>query len=284
MSRRQMTQSAEGINLEYPGYGILDYTKKSAPAGGEIGFATGCIWRNPANNTGTYNTGFEYVNIGSNGYGTNATATWLEVDPSYLQQNQFGGSSAVMGNSGILYRTILTVANGIAPSATGALKIVDIYTLPASSLIRSGQGLQFSMFFNNTGTTGHTVRVQVVANPTNTGLPSSGAGVAGKTDGTVTVTGGTAFIDTGSAYAPTGTVTFGINVTGQLFKSGAAGSNTQEATVTDIFPPELTTAHTSAWIDQTFTESSAIVFAVCISAVTTATDIVYQGMLVQGYN
>lgn len=280
MSRRQDIQSAEGDALDARGYGVVEHVSKSAPVNGVVGYAPGAVWFNLA---GTAAAGFRWTNIGGNGFGTNPTAVWVRDDPSSGQQAQFGGGTSYMATSGNLYRTILTVGNEIQPSATGALKIVDIFTLTKNSFDQAGRGLQFSVWCNNAGTSGHAVRIQIVANPSNAGLPASGAGVAGQTDGTITVTGGTVVLDTGASYSPTGTPTFGIVFQGQIFKTGAAGSNTQEAMLTSLLPQAGLT-HTTAWADIGLTESAANVFAICISAATTATDIEYQGMEITGFN
>src|SRR5438552_3819531 len=102
--RRQDMQSAEGIALRNPVYGILQYVSKSAPVGGEIGFAPGCDWYVPTG-TGTLNANTRYTNIGSNGYSTglltaNPTALWRITDASNAAQVQFGNGTGSMLASG----------------------------------------------------------------------------------------------------------------------------------------------------------------------------------------
>lgn len=274
MSRRQMLQSGEGILLEITGLGILQYASKSAPVGGEKGYAPGCEWFVPAAGTGTYTTGTMYVNIGNNGLpiaGTdNPTALWIESDPSSAQQVQVGGSSATLFSSGNVFQTILTVANGKSPSATGVFKIVDRFILPANALNKTGRGFQWTVW-GTAAANGNNKQFQIVANPTNV------AGFA--IDGTITLTGGTAIGDTGVLTTNNG----GLILQAQLFKTGAVNSNTQESMTTAIVGGG-THGGCGAWTDATLAENAAITIVVVAKATTTASDIVYQGSELTWYN
>lgn len=75
MSRRYDIQSAEGVIADYRGYGVVHIAQNAAPTNGVIGYAPGCLWVYLGGTAG----GILYVNQGSNGFGSNATATWLAI-------------------------------------------------------------------------------------------------------------------------------------------------------------------------------------------------------------
>jgi hypothetical protein len=76
MSRKRDIQSGLGENVNYPGYGMIQQVSKVSPTNGVIGYAPGCIWQNTAGGPGSS----LWVNIGSNGFGTNGTAQWFNID------------------------------------------------------------------------------------------------------------------------------------------------------------------------------------------------------------
>ncbi len=78
MSRRQDLQSAEDIALRYPGFGVLQQISTSAPTNGAVGYASCCLWQKTGGTTAN-NTPMLYVNIGSNGFGSNNTAVWTAI-------------------------------------------------------------------------------------------------------------------------------------------------------------------------------------------------------------
>lgn len=75
MSRMQDLQSANGIALNVAGLGVMQIIQNSAPTNGVIGYGKGCLYVNTAGANGS----ILYINQGSNGFGTNATATWLAI-------------------------------------------------------------------------------------------------------------------------------------------------------------------------------------------------------------
>lgn len=282
MSRMQDIQTAEGVALRYRQYGILDYASKNAPVGGEVGYSTGCTWR-VMGKTGSVNQGFRYVNIGSNGLSTgvgtsNPTASWVIDDVSGNSQNQAGNSTALFRASGNLIGGVgILSSTGISPSATGADKIVAAFTLPANFFDIAGRGLQVSVW-GTAAANGNNKEFKVVLGATNSGI-TNGTNVAGQTDGTVTVTGGTTILDTGALTTNNG----GLILVGQIFKYGAAGSNTQASMTTGIIGGG-THAGCGTWTNQTFTEANALLLAVTARATTTATDIVFTGFECTAFN
>jgi hypothetical protein len=282
MSRRWDAQSPDGIMQRIPGVGIIKiWSSKTTPTNAAYpnGYAPGCMWFYvPVNGPPQV-----FMNIGGNGEyignTQNTAANWIEWDATYLGMFGFGGANLPALTSGSVYRTCLTVANGISPSATGANKLVDYFTIPANTLVNTGQIIKISLWA--TVAAGSQI-MSVYVNPTNTGMPSNptsvygtNAGVAGATDGTVTVTSGTS-IGTATFAGTSGLVVLTL----QLMKSGAKGSNTQESTVLGA-----TAASTlGAWTDQTFTESAAIKLGITAQSATSAADIVYQGCIIEVFN
>jgi hypothetical protein len=181
------------------------------------------------------------------------------------------GAGSTFLPAGNLYRRILTVANGINPSATAADKIVDGFTLPANAFNATGVGMLITIYGTfAANANGKTIKVWFGA--TNTSPPL---------DGSTTVTGGTTFLTTGSITVATGG---GFLVQGQLFKTGAANSNTQESMLTAaVFA--ATPAALGSWADQTaLTENASSLIVVTVNCATTATDVKYQGMEAAWYN
>lgn len=304
MSARQTLQSAEGILERFPGIGTMKYmSSKITPTNtaNPNGYGAGCEWYfTPPN--GPPRT---FMNIGGNGYYVgntqNTQANWIEVDPTSQNQGQFGltAGSAFFNSGGTLYRSTLgattssTPNAGIAPSAAGAFKIVDVFTLPANVFDTIGRTLAFSSWALFKTGSGLATQMQIIANPSNAliwpgnpavngvspsaGAISGNAGITGISDGTVTLGTGTLLFDTGSQSL---TGTNQINLQGELICTGVS---TQES-VTSAIVYGSTHGGVGAWSDQTITSTAAIVFVVVIKVATTAADLVYNGMTVQGYN
>jgi hypothetical protein len=297
MSRRWQAQSADGIMQEIPGVGIIStWSTKATPtnAANPAGYGPGCRWYfTPVNGPPK-----QYVNIGGNGMYIgnlqNTVANWIESDPTSAGQSQFGLSTgSLFGNSqATLYRTTLgaTTAStpaGISPSATGANKIVDVFTLPANAFDAIGRTLTFTVFANVTSTVAAVISVyanpsNVITWPSNPSVNGTNSGIASKTDGTVTMTGGTLVIGTGSQTMP---------VAGELILQGqlvATGVSTQEALTTNVVTSTASAGTgvgaNNVWQDTTITSTAAIVFVIVVQVATAAADLIYNGCLIQGLN
>ena len=137
------------------------------------------------------------------------------IEPS-ANLEQFGSGTGTVLAEGNIYRYVNGA--GINPGATGADNVLAVYSLPANSFDAIGnRGLSiqaWGSFANNT----NAKRSKIIFNPT--------AAVVGQA-----VSGGTVIADTGS-YSTTGAV--GWNIGAQVFKYGAANSNTQYGQETNV--------------------------------------------------
>ena len=189
-------------------------------------------------------------------------------DPSTVQ-TQFGSSNGTFLEEGNLYRNISGA--GINPASTNADIVLAVYSMPANAfdgIGNRGLGLTaYGSFANNT----NSKRIKIWFNATTATVGSA-------------VTGGTAVVDTG-AYTTTGAAGWEMQAT--VFKYGASGSNTQQAMSGGVFIGGTHTgvgAGSSVPQNLTATESGVILIAVTGNAVTTATDIVLNGFLVNAMN
>jgi hypothetical protein len=252
------------VALELSPFGILQVARSTAPVGGEVGYAPGCQWFVPSATSGI---GAVYQNIG-----TNLAATWIEADASSGGGFQWGSalsSTGYMRTTGNVYVDVRAAA-GISPSATGAYKILSAVLVPANSLSSVGRGFKVTVWgawANN----GNTKQIQVVLGATNTVMPAL--------DGTVTVTGGTVIGDSGAVTTAAGNWILEC----MLIKTGAPSANTQ-GSMTTRMQNTATPVALGAWTDQTFVQTNPLLLAVTGNATTTATDIVYQGTIVQAFN
>jgi hypothetical protein len=181
------------------------------------------------------------------------------------QISQFGGAAAYLSVQGALKRTALGTA--VAPAATGADKVLAVYSIPALALNADGVALELraaGQFANN----GNTKQVKIIFNPS--------TAVVGSTVGS----GGTLISDTGASTTSGGV---GFLLGGMVVKYGALASNTQwtmntgsivGSTHGGVVAPVLATA----------TESAAILVAVTGNATTATTDILLSLFEVRGLN
>ena len=217
-------------------------------------------------NTQDYGAGSHWVNS-TNGRvwicqsaATGAAAWALAVVPGSgiepaSNLEQFGSGTATMLSEGNVYHY---ASAGLNPAGINADYVVAVYSIPANSfdgLSGTNRGLSFNAFggfANNT----NTKRAKIIYNPT--------AAVVGSV-----ISGGTLIADTG-AYSTTGAV--GWNLQAQVFKYGAAGSNTQYGQETGII---IGSTHGGMGVPLALTavESGPILVAVTANATTTATDI-----------
>lgn len=144
---------------------------------------------------------------------------------------------------------------GVSPGATGADKILAILTIPASGFDIANRGVSIMAAGNAPNANSKTIKI--IVNPT---APVLGA----------TVSGGTTIATTGAS-----TATGGWNIQANIFKYGAAGSNTQIAiheaaqigpTVSALVAPSLTT----------FPENATITVVITGNSSTTNGDVVYN--------
>ena len=168
---------------------------------------------------------------------------------------QFGSGAAFAAAEGNINRQI--VSAGVQPGATGADNVLAAYSIPANSFDVAGRGICLTAQ-GSFGATGNNKRIKIIFNATTAVVGS-------------TVTGGTTICDTGTVATNGG----GWSLQGNVFKYGAAGSNTQVglhqqaqvgAAVAAMLAPSLITA----------TESGAILVAVTGNATTAASDIVFN--------
>ena len=257
-----------------PGVGVLLAFKTAGNVGLPVVsgvYAQGCLLLDTTN-------GDWYVNlsaIGSNAtwqkragvFGGPAPATTPSgADPSSIL-TQFGSGTATFPEEGNVNRQVSSA--GINPGATGADNVLAFYSLPANSfdgLTNTNRGLNITaagQFANNV----NSKRVKIYWGCTTATVGS-------------TVTGGTVIADTG---AFTTAANVGWSVSANVFKYGAANSNTQlgihtqaqmGSSVGTLLIPTLLTA----------TENAAILIAVTGNAATAATDISFQWMEINAMN
>lgn len=194
-----------------------------------------------------------------------AVVPGVGIEPS-SNLEQFGSGSANMLSEGNIYHY---ASPGISPAGTGSDYVVAAFTIPANSfdgISGTNRGLSFNAFggFANNA---NTKRAKIIFNPA--------AAVVGSV-----VSGGTTIADT-SAYSTTGAV--GWNLSAQVFKYGAAGSNTQYGQCTGII---IGATHGGMGVPLalTATENAPTLVAVTANATTTANDISLASMQVNAMN
>lgn len=190
------------------------------------------------------------------------TVSGMVVDPG--MQMEFGSSTGTFNLEGNLNRQIS--AAGISPGATAADNVLAVYTLPANAFDVAGRGLNI-VAEGSFAATANNKRVKIIFNPA--------TAVVGSTVGAS----GTTIADTGTV-ATNGT---GWSLEANVFKYGAAGSNTQiglhqqaqvGAAVASLLVPSLITA----------AENGAILIAITGNATTAASDILFNFLEVNAMN
>ena len=169
---------------------------------------------------------------------------------------QFGGGSAGIASDGTLY-AITGGATSVNPASTNADVVMAVYSIPANSFDGYGLG-QRGISVSAAGiaaATGNSKRIKLYFNPSAATVGSA-------------VSGGTLLADTG-AFTSSGV---GFRISGDVYKTGATGSNTQVSqATTQIYG--TTSAGIGIPLFPTATESAAILVAVTGDAVTATTDI-----------
>jgi hypothetical protein len=249
--------------------GIGKCIRIAAPVNGQPGFAPGCEY---VQYFPTY--AVRFINAGSS-----TSAFWVENDALAGNGTVFGNASGPVASTSLLILGSGNVARDIglaagkSPSVNALDKIVYALWIPAGSFDVSGRGLQVTVY-GTAAANGANKEFKVFLGATNTVFPTLPA-----VDGTITVAGGTVIGDTGVLTTNNGA----IILTCQIFKRGAAASNTQESMTTGIIGG---TAHGGAgkWTDQTFAENTNLLLAITAQSTTTPSDVVYNGSEITAFN
>ena len=203
---------------------------------------------------------------------TQGAAQWMFMGAAYGQGGfepasvvtQAGSSTATFPEEGNVNRQ--TSLTGISPGATGADNVLAAFTLPANAFDIANRGVQISAS-GKFGATANNKTVRIQFNPA--------TAVVGSTIGA----GATIVADTGVVATNGG----GWSLQANIFKVGAAGSNTQiaihnqaqvGAAVSALLAPSAPVA----------VESGGILIAVTGNAATATSDIVFQWMEVNWMN
>jgi hypothetical protein len=226
------------------------------------GYGPGSIWINTTSGALRWwecvsaATGAAVWSFAGAAYGAGGAAPSTEVV-------QFGLGSAQAAAEGNIYRQVS--GPGVTPASTGADIVVGVYAMPANSFDVAGRGVNVLAQGGFAATTNNK-RVKIIWNATTATVGSA-------------VVGGTTICDTGVV---TGSAV-GWAVEANVFKYGAAGSNTQlgvhvsaqsGAVVSSLLSPTLMTA----------AESGAINIAVTANATTATSDILLNFLEVNAMN
>lgn len=201
-----------------------------------------------------------------------AVTRWIagtDAEPSAIN-TQFGsgvGAGSTFLEEGNINRQIFAAA-GVSPGATGVDSVLAVFALPANSFDILGRGIALTAS-GKFATNANTKEVKLFFNATTAVVGS-------------TITGGTAVADSG---AQTGS-NVGWSLFANIFKLGAAGSNTQYAQCTGAIAgsTHLGLGASSLPLFPTAVENAIILVAVTGNATTTATDIVLNFFEVNAMN
>jgi hypothetical protein len=236
------------------------------------GYGLGSIW---FNNTAGQLRSWECRS------GAAGAAAWIFSGADYAnggtnpptEVTQFGASTANCAAEGNVNRQISAV--GINPGAIGADNVLAVYSIPGSAFdgaagTNRGIAIQANgSFANNT----NTKRVKIIVNPA-TAVVGSTVGAGG-----VTLADSQPFSTTGAA---------GWQMNAEVYKYGAAGSNTQIGIPggTMIGPTHGGLGAGVLGTPQAITavESGAILVAVTGNATTAVTDISFNYLTINGLN
>ncbi len=203
---------------------------------------------------------------------TAAAAKWVFSGADYANGGttpssevvQFGSGSGTLAAEGNINRQIS--AAGVSPTSTGVDYVLAAFSLPANSFDVAGRGISITAQGSfGINTNNKTVKIYFNPSVATVGGSIGSGGITVATTGVVATNGS------------------GWSIQANVFKYGAAGSNTQitlhqqsqvAATVTALTAPQLATA----------TESGAILIAVTGNCATTATDIVFSFMEINCVN
>lgn len=176
-----------------------------------------------------------------------------------------GLSAGTFRPSGVLTQQVS--AAGVSPGATAADNVVASYSIPASLFDVAGRGLLITAFGSFANNTNAKTAVKIIVNPASATVGST-VGASGST------------IATTNTYSTTGAT--GWNVSGIVYKYGAAGANTQIGSGYSMWGANLTQATAPVLI--TATESGAIFLAITANAATSTADILFNILTVWALN
>lgn len=185
------------------------------------------------------------------------------LQAAHNTQVQAGGSASDLPGQGNL--NVQVSSAGVQPAGTAAFDVLAVFSIPAGFFSAAGKGLTISAQGDFAATV-NTKQVQIVI------------GAANPTVGQV-VSGGTVIADTGAVTTNGGGWAMAANV----FKTGAAGSNTQLS----LHQQSQVGGAVAALLASqalTLTESGAIPVAVVGKATTATTDITFRFLEVNATN
>lgn len=243
------------------GGGINNYTASTDPGvsnDATQGFMAGSRWLNLSNS--------RLWKCMSNSVGA---AVWclagvvpgVGVEPSGML-TQFGSSTASFPEEGNIYR--YTSATGVSPTSTSGDYVIGVYALPASGFDIANRGIQVTAAgsFASNGDS-KTIKL-AVSNTAQTLQAALSSATTIATTGSVATNGG------------------GWQISANVFKYGAAGSNTQLAIHSQAQVGGAVSA-LQAPTSLTLTESSVIYFAVSANT-STGTDVVINWVEINAMN
>jgi hypothetical protein len=223
------------------------------------GYTVGSIWVNTANGRVWL---AQSVATGAAAWAL-AVVPGTGVEPSNNLE-QFGAGTGTMLSEGNIFRQISSA--GVSPGATGADNVLAVFVIPANSFDVANRGITITAQ-GKFGATANSKDVKIIFNPSTAAVGSTvGAG-------------GTTISDSGVVVTNGG----GWSLQANVFKYGAAGSNTQiglhqqaqvGAAVAAMLAPSLITA----------VESATILVAVTGNATTATSDLVFNFLEVNAMN
>ncbi len=192
-----------------------------------------------------------------------ATTETFTLNQIGLGPTLFGGGLGTLSESGNLN---VQVGNPVTnPAGITNDYVLAVYSLPASSLSAAGKGIEITAS-GNLGNDSQVKRVKIIINATS----AASGGI---------ISGGTTVGDTGSVTS----ANVGWVLQSQMYKYGAAGSNTQ---IVQFIDGSVGTSNLGVGLASSITanESAAILVAVTGNATTSVGDISLYCVNIEGFN
>jgi hypothetical protein len=252
-------QLATFVRSTAAGNNVAAITDPGAGNDNTQGYSVGSLWVNTTNGRVWL---AQSVATGAAAWAL-AVVPGTGVEPS-SNLEQFGAGAQTMLSEGNINRQIS--AAGISPGAIGVDNVLAVFSIPANSFDVANRGITITAQ-GKFGATANNKDVKIIFNPA--------AAVVGATVGG----GGTTISDTGVVATNGG----GWSLQANVFKYGAAGSNTQiglhqqaqfGAAVAAMLAPSLISA----------VESAPILVAITGNATTATSDIVFNFLEVNAMN
>lgn len=218
----------------------------------------------PSSTTGLVNESFGYVQNSVDGMPFGGGALPQRADATSSGLGILGG----FGGFNASFARQVNFPTGVSPGATGADNVLAVFTIPANAFdgLGPGRGLQID------------VTATIVANANAKALKiifNATTAVVGST-----VTGGTTLANSGALGA---TVTV-VNLLARVYKTGAAGSNTQVAWSPGVNTNIAQTVFVTAPAATAAVENASILIAITGNAGTAVTDIALNVVEITGVN